>query len=115
MSAIASILAGGNCVNGGIRLTNLQGRSEGRVEVCQSNEWGTVCDDDWDSNDAKVACRQLGYDDTYYYSSYGGAGSGVDDLGCNGSETSLFNCSSNNILGSCSQSQYVQVKCYCES
>lgn len=47
------------CRHGDIRL---QGGSttQGRVEICNNNIWGTVCDDLWGDIDARVACRQLG-------------------------------------------------------
>ncbi len=35
--------------------------TEGRVEICRNNSYGTICDDQWDVLDARVACRQLGY------------------------------------------------------
>jgi len=35
--------------------------SEGRVEICRNNSYGTICDDQWDVLDAKVACTQLGF------------------------------------------------------
>ena len=49
------------CTQGSIRL---QGgtASSGRVEICNNNTWGRVCADMWNDADAKVVCRQLGYE-----------------------------------------------------
>ena len=47
------------CMDGDIHL--IGGLNQGRIEVCYSNQWGSVCDDSWDDRDARVACRQLGF------------------------------------------------------
>ena len=49
------------CESGTIRLVNGNVPHEGRVEVCRDDAWGTVCDDFWSEEDARVACRWAGF------------------------------------------------------
>ena len=52
------------CTQGAIRLQGGTTTTQGRVEICNNNVWGTVCDDLWGATDARVACRQLGLPST---------------------------------------------------
>ena len=49
------------CADGDLHLVGGMNESEGRVEICISNQWGTVCRNSWSVSDAKVVCRQLGF------------------------------------------------------
>ena len=50
-----------SCTQGNLQLAGGQSSNEGRVEICINGVWGTVCDGGWDSSDATVVCRQLGF------------------------------------------------------
>lgn len=70
---------------------------QGRVEVYYSGQWGTVCSDNWDLNDASVVCRSLGLPNATraFNTPVFGEGSGsiwLNEVRCQGTETSLTDC-----------------------
>ncbi|XP_052811572.1 deleted in malignant brain tumors 1 protein-like [Mya arenaria] len=89
---------GVTCSSSAIRLRDGSTQLEGRVEVLHNGTWGTICDDNTDSNFAKVVCRQLGYatdNVTVLPRAYYGRGTGpiwLDDGICQGNESVINLC-----------------------
>ncbi|XP_071503653.1 CD5 antigen-like isoform X2 [Diadema antillarum] len=83
---------------GDVKLANSVEDHEGRVEIFHNNKWYTVCDDGWDINDARVVCRQLGFQDVLKTWSQGTPfGPGIadillDNVDCKGDESNLLEC-----------------------
>ncbi|XP_072181985.1 scavenger receptor cysteine-rich domain-containing protein DMBT1-like [Diadema setosum] len=107
--------AGVRCIS--VRLVNGATLKEGRVEVYANGAWGTVCDDSWDLDDAKVVCTSLGYggaEDALSNAAFG-QGTGdiwLDDVSCTGTERSIFDCGNNGIgVNDCSHYQDAGVRC----
>ena len=80
-----------------VRLVGGNSYREGRVEVFYNGAWGTVCDDDWDLNDAHVVCRSMGFGDASEATTSANFGEGsvniaYDNVRCSGNEGSIFNC-----------------------
>ena len=68
------------------------------MEVYHNGEWGTVCDNGWDLNDAQVVCHELGYGNATVARSAAFYGQGfgkkiwLNDLYCTGTEWTFRNC-----------------------
>ena len=50
-----------DCTDGDVRVMGGGSEWEGRVEICQNNNFLRVCDDLWDEAEARVVCKQLNY------------------------------------------------------
>lgn len=97
---------GSDPVEGDLKLafSNTDGLGGKLLLVYHNGDWGTICDDDWDtSNNAEVACKQItGSSATGSWTSPNHSGttaSGgndpiwLDSLSCSGSESRLADCS----------------------
>ena len=107
-----------------IKLVDGPNQRTGRVEVYANStgglddaQWGTVCDDEWDIQDARVVCRHLGYPDVVAapLSAHYGQGTGpiwIDDVECLGMESDLFACQHSGIGNhNCEHDQDASVEC----
>ncbi|XP_019329240.1 PREDICTED: deleted in malignant brain tumors 1 protein-like [Aptenodytes forsteri] len=72
-------------------------RCAGRVKVFHEQQWGAVCDDGWDTAEARVVCRQLGRGAALSAPGSAHFGQGPDpiwpdDVNCSGNEAALSEC-----------------------
>ena len=100
----------------GVRLEDSAANFTGRVEIFYNGEWGTVCSDGFDQNDAAVVCRQAGYGPPVHYwidPSHRRHGRiWLDDLQCNGTENTLSECQSSTWGDTnCDHTQDIFIEC----
>ncbi len=131
----------GNCNEGEVRLMGGVNITQGRLEICVNDAWGTVCSNRFGTNEAVVVCRQLQFSESSEsgsciyinndslsklcvgvisiigsdLSEFGQSPSPIflDNLACTGSESNLSSCHRSVIgLHQCDHSQDVGLQCF---
>ncbi|POI35528.1 hypothetical protein CIB84_000720 [Bambusicola thoracicus] len=90
------------------------GGRRGRVEILHKGSWGTICDDGWDTQDASVVCRMMGYSRAISaYTASGGTGQiWLDNVECRGNEHSIYECNKSDWgIHNCSHNEDAGVEC----
>ncbi|XP_052236237.1 uncharacterized protein LOC127848005 isoform X4 [Dreissena polymorpha] len=98
-----------------VRLVDGPGPNVGRVEIAVDGVYGTICDSNFDYNDADMICKSVNsrYRTVYIPVTRYGNGSGpvhIDQLHCDGAEASLDECLYVQ-NGQCSHSEDVSLLC----
>ncbi|KAH3858727.1 hypothetical protein DPMN_101354 [Dreissena polymorpha] len=102
-----------------IRLVGGKTPYSGRLEVEHDGQWGTVCDDEFTANSAKIVCKMLGFTDTgsahvVPTSLYGPSGGTIllDSLACVGNETDIAGCSHQDWgVTDCTHNEDISIDC----
>lgn len=101
-----------------VRLAGGEHRCAGRVELWrEGQQWGTVCDDEWDLRDADVVCAQLGCGYALSVTGQDGAfpqGKDpiyLDELKCTGKEENLWQCPASDESHDCGHKEDAGVVC----
>ncbi|KAM6987596.1 HHIP-like protein 1 isoform 2-T2 [Tautogolabrus adspersus] len=105
---------------GSVRLVSADGLSDrGRVEIFIRGEWGTVCDDLFNTKAGTVVCRQLGFTTALAVMKRAALGEAdrsvrilLDDVECEGGEGSLLQCKRSRVgKHNCTHGEDVGVIC----
>ncbi|XP_067451600.1 scavenger receptor cysteine-rich type 1 protein M130-like [Thunnus thynnus] len=99
-----------------VRLVNESGPCSGRLEVKSNQSWSSVCEDDFDLQDAEVVCRELGCGapSVLQGALYGEVEALVrtEEFKCEGNESALLDCGvSGSARKTCSPRQAVGLTC----
>uniref|UniRef100_A0A667Z7V9 SRCR domain-containing protein n=1 Tax=Myripristis murdjan TaxID=586833 RepID=A0A667Z7V9_9TELE len=104
------------CSGNSVRLVNGSSLCSGRVEVKSNQLWSSVCEHDFDHQDAQVVCRELGCGaPSVLQGALYGEGEALvwsKEFQCEGTESALLHCrSSGSARNSCSPGKAVGLTC----